>query len=139
MSDPNLSQLLQFRAAVDRLIQDTFEGADLPGRRPACAVDLVVEDDQMILSADLPGVQPDSVRVVIRGGTVTITGRRAPPAGAFVCAERAVGPIEREISLPACADGRQATATLRDGVLTLRLPRLVDRRGAEHLVPVRAL
>ena len=51
--------------------------------------------------------------------------------------ERAFGRFARVVRPETAFDARRASATLAQGALTVTLPRVVDRRGQEILVPVR--
>jgi HSP20 family protein len=94
----------------------------------------------LIVVMEVPGLQPDSLKVVAREGTLAVSGERRErrPNGvvAFHCMERAQGRFSREIPLERALDVRQAEARLERGVLTITIPRLKDRRGRETVIPV---
>ena len=71
---------------------------------------------------------------------IVLTGerreRRPPGVCGFLCVERPQGRFARTVAFDVAVDLKQARATLKDGVLTLTLPRLRDRRGREVEIPV---
>ena len=92
---------------------------------------------------DLVGVAADAVKIVVAHNTVLVTGEKRPAAcehcgqAAFHVAERVFGRFTRAVKLSGAFDVAGADAHLRDGELRLVLPRIEDRRGREHRVPVR--
>ena len=97
---------------------------------------------RFVVVAEVPGLQPDSLRIVVRDRQLVISGERAqprPPQGVagFVCLERPHGRFSRVIPLDLAVDVREADARLAGGLLTISMPRLADRRGREIQIPVR--
>jgi HSP20 family protein len=92
---------------------------------------------------DLVGVSADAVKIVVAHNTVLVTGEKLPAAcehcgqAAFHVAERVFGRFTRAVRLSGAFDVARADARLRDGELRLVLPRIEDRRGREHRIPVR--
>jgi HSP20 family protein len=80
-----------------------------------------------IITAQVPGVQPDQLDVTVHQDTVTLRGRRDPEAmdgDAIVHRrERPYGPFTRTFILPFRADADRVTARFNRGILTLELPR----------------
>jgi HSP20 family protein len=78
--------------------------------------------------------------VVYREREIVVSGERRarrPGAGAgFLCLERPHGRFERTIPFDVAVDVAQAQASLKDGILTITLPRLKERRGRETVIPI---
>jgi HSP20 family protein len=89
-------------------------------------VDIWETDEGLKLVADLPGVAPEDLEVDLSGGTLTISGRiTPPPAGRkAILTEFEVGHFHRQFSLSEGLDQNGITAALKEGVLSLTLPRL---------------
>ena len=90
---------------------------------------------------EVPGLTPESIRVVCRNRSLVITGERKErrTAGgplAFLCMERPAGRFTRTIPLDIAVDIQQAQARVSEGLLTITIPRLRDRRGKEAVIPV---
>ena len=112
----------------------TTEGEWIPN------VDVFECDGSLRVVVEVPGLQPDSLRVSYREGELTISGERRDrrPQGVtgFLCMERPHGRFTRSIAIEASLDVRQAEARLAGGVLTVVLPRVKDRRGRETVIEV---
>jgi HSP20 family protein len=104
------------------------------------SVDVYECDGCLRVVVEVPGLQPDSLRVTYREGELTIAGERRDrrPQGVtgFLCMERPHGRFSRTISVELSLDVRQAEARLAGGVLTVVLPRVKDRRGRETVIDV---
>ena len=104
------------------------------------ALDVLETDEAVAIVMDLAGVPTEAVRVLFRGGVVIIAGEKAPPPGehpqAFHLVEREFGRFARGVRLNGCYDISRAKATLRDGELLVVLPKMADRRGHAHRIPV---
>jgi HSP20 family protein len=114
---------------VDRhLAQDAFELAD-------DARQLLAELDR-----DVPGVEPNSIRVAIRRSTLLIVGAKTTPApdpeARYHLAERSHGRFARAVRLSGSVDAGRARGAIAAGELRIVLPRVDDRRGRMVLIPV---
>jgi HSP20 family protein len=129
-----------------RRLFDQITGTDARPPAAECSVPLdVVETSEGIeVVLDLVGVAPDAVQIVIARDTLVITGVKHAAACAhhgeatFHVAERVFGRFARAVRLAGAFDIARGDATLRAGELRVRLPRIEERRGREHRIPVRA-
>ena len=89
---------------------------------------------------DVAGVPADALRVLFRGDTLIVAGEKAPAAATaeptFHLVEREFGRFARAVRLTGAFDVQRARASLAAGELTIVLPRLADRRGQAHRIPV---
>jgi HSP20 family protein len=98
------------------------------------ATDVYESEDALTLLAEMPGVTPDGLDVTVEDNVLVIRGEPAAPAGDegnVLLKEFEVGPFYRAFQLPADYDTENIEASIRQGVLTLRLPksdRLKPRR-----------
>lgn len=106
-------------------------GADVPRTGAAAAawtptVEVTQGEDKFVVSAELPGVRRDDVRVEIKNDRVIIEGDRRPQGGRqpqdLRRSERAYGHFYRVIALPEGAEPDAASAALHDGVLEITVP-----------------
>ncbi len=101
-------------------------------------VDVFSCKDRVAVVVELPGLDPESISVVYRDGAVVVSGeRQRRRSGAFLCMERLVGRFSRAIPLDDPVDHGRAEAQMVDGVLTISLPLLADRRGRETRIPIK--
>ena len=114
---------LQTREARD--LATTTE-ATRPGLLLAPAVDIFESPDAITVLADMPGVKPGHLRIDLNEGVLTITGHAETPDGSREVAvfhEYLAGTYQRSFALSEAIDQRQIQATLKHGVLRLRLPK----------------
>lgn len=108
-------------AQLDRLASGAFDTARAPRPMP---VDLFREGDQYVLSADLPGIDPESVDLDLDGQLLTIRAeRRAPSEQArWLTHERPYGSYMRQFTLGDGVDRERITANYEHGVLSVIVP-----------------
>jgi len=106
---------------------DTLAGECTP------PIDVYETDASLEISVDLPGVDPGSVRVVVKGPVVLIAGDKAPRRGrgdsSFHLVERGFGRFARTVRFTAPCDTARAKAVLEKGELRISVPKIADRRG----------
>ena len=119
-------ELDQLRGEVNRLFTDwrrpvLRRAAEFP------AVNVWQNDQSLLLTAEVPGVNPEELDITVSGSSVTLSGRRSnQPAGDgqnFHRRERWTEPFSRTIELPVEVDTQTTEATYERGVLTLKLQR----------------
>lgn len=85
--------------------------------------------------AEMPGYEKEDINVSIDGHTVTIRakhdGQQQPQEGALMRSERFHGEQYRSFTLPQEVDDQQASATCKNGVLELTLPKKVGGHGRQ--------
>jgi HSP20 family protein len=83
-----------------------------------------------VFEADLPGIRREDVEINLTGNRVTITGKREAKAHAegenVFMQERSNGSFMRSFNLPEGVDAGHVAADLKDGVLTLTLPKVPE-------------
>ena len=89
-------------------------------------VDITQHNDEILIRADLPGIEKDDVKINITKEAITIRGERHraqdEQRDAVYRSERRFGAFYRVIELPAAAGTDQAKASLNNGVLEIRMP-----------------
>ena len=104
------------------------------------SLDVFEHDESVEIVVDASGIQPNAIRVLFRAGIVIVAGEKAPtpitPDHTFHLVEREFGRFPRAVRLAGAFDVPHATAILRDGELTVLLPKLVERRDRAHRIEV---
>ena len=102
------------------------------------ATDVYESKDGLVVVMEVPGLDPDTLRVALRDRSVVVSGERRPrhAHGSFLCLERPHGRFERSIRLDSPVDVAHARAVLDGGLLTVTLPPRRERRGQEILIPI---
>ncbi|OFW43553.1 MAG: hypothetical protein A3J29_00840 [Acidobacteria bacterium RIFCSPLOWO2_12_FULL_67_14b] len=91
----------------------------------APAVDLCETDTAFILTAELPGLSREQIRIEIADGRLTLQGRRDARVSCqqYHQVERGHGEFCRTFALPQAVDAEHIAADLADGVLTITVPK----------------
>lgn len=91
------------------------------------ALDLYQSHDNVIAVVELPGMSKDDIEISLHDGTLTISGERKRESSSngekAERTERYVGTFRRSIALPTRVDANKVSATYRDGILTVALPK----------------
>jgi HSP20 family protein len=103
------------------------------------AVDIAENENELVLTADLPGVKKDQVKVRIENGSLVLSGERKFEAEdkdkktGYHRLERSYGSFKRIFQLPETVDAEKVSAAYEDGVLRITLakkeiakPRTID-------------
>jgi len=138
------AELARLRGRVGRLLLALQEASEMVAGEAGAAwlpaVDLCETDACVTVSVELPGVRPEHVEVALTNEELRVRGRKrkGAPRGvtSHLCSERSFGRFARNIQLRWPIRKDRATAELKDGVLTVRLPKVKDRRGVEHRIEV---
>ena len=90
-------------------------------------MDVIENDQELVLSADLPGIKMENVEVKIEDGTLTLSGSRTleteSKKDGYHRLERSFGSFRRAFTLPDSVDVAKVQAAMKDGVLTVKLPK----------------
>jgi len=128
------------RTLLDVIWNDGAQQASSPAE---CVppLDVLETRDGVEIVMDVPGVSKSSVQLVFSRNVLIVAGEKVPvreqPGAAFHLAERGFGRFARAVRLEGAYDGGRAEATLINGELRLRLPRIEERRGSEIRIPIR--
>jgi HSP20 family protein len=96
-----------------------------PGLCYTPRVDIVATEEECLLLADLPGVKPEDVDVRFENGELVVDGRCGPRhVGAnYLMSEYGVGDFYRAFTISEQIDWQKISAELKNGVLTVHLPK----------------
>jgi HSP20 family protein len=90
------------------------------------AVESRIENGELIVKADLPGIDPKEVSISVTGNQLTIEGERKHEEKEekkdYFYRELQYGKFSRTMTLPAGVDAEKIKATYKDGVLHVRMP-----------------
>jgi HSP20 family protein len=105
------------------------EGQLFSGWSPA--LDLYQNNDDVMAVVELPGMRKEDIEISLHDGTLTIAGERKSESSNGEKAERSeryIGKFRRSITLPARVDANKVSATYRDGILTVTLPKAEEAK-----------
>jgi HSP20 family protein len=118
---------------LSRLFNEAMGNIDWQFRDSAAAartppVDIFEQDNEIRIMAELPGVQPEHVKLSVEGNVLTLGGTKEQEAEERTERvhryERTYGAFERTFTLPATIDAGGIKATYAHGVLTVTLPKV---------------
>ncbi len=96
-------------------------------------LDLAETDDSYIARVEIPGVRKDDIEVTLRGRRLIIRGKKQreerEEGEGLIRVERYHGEFRRIVTLPSEVDADNASATYKDGVLEIRLPKIEKEKG----------
>jgi HSP20 family protein len=95
------------------------------------ALDLYQDSDNVIAVVELPGMRKEDIEISLHDGTLTIAGERKSETSngeRVERTERYVGKFCRSITLPVRVDASKVSATYRDGILTVTLPKAEEAK-----------
>lgn len=108
------------RSDVGAAAEITHEGPVFTPR-----VDIWETEKELTLVADIPGVEPSGLEIDLRDGTLTIVGKVTPEEERrYILKEFGVGNYYRQFTLSEVIDQEKISALVKNGVLTLTLPKV---------------
>jgi len=124
-------EVSRLRREMDRLWEDYF-GSGRRGLQPlkgefAPAVDVKETPDQIVVKAEVPGIDAKDINISVTGDVLTIKGEkkseREEKDENYHMVERSYGSFSRSLALPAAADLDKIEAKYDKGVLTVTCPK----------------
>ena len=104
------------------------------------ALDVSEDNEAMTISAELPGLQKEDVKIKVRDGVLTISGEKKfeeeKRKDNYYRIERSYGTFLRSFSLPTTFDQDNIKAEMKDGVLKLIVPKKPEAKEKEIKVQV---
>jgi len=98
-------------------------------------VDVIDKKDEIIVKAELPGVDKKDVKISLIENTLTIRGERKEEQEVkkedYYCCERVQGSYSRTIALPVGIDKTKVKASFTNGILEIALPKIEEIKPKE--------
>ena len=133
--DP-IEELFSVRREMSRLVQEGLPSfrSGLPSRQGdrimRLPLDAYATDEEIVITAAVPGLSPDDVEVSLEGTTLTVRGEfRAPLENVdYLFQERPFGLFRRSVTINVPIEVEQAEAKFDNGILTIILPKAAQAR-----------
>ena len=146
-----LDRMMSINRVLDQAIGGSL-GADSTSRVWVPALDIIEKRDSYTVVAELPGVSQSNIELSFEQNVLTIRGEKASSFDAskdgevrVYAAERVAGSFERAIRLPEFVDSDKIAAEMRDGLLTVTIPkasaaqaRKIEIKTADHVAELRS-
>ncbi len=140
-SNPNdTSDFDRLHQEVNRLFNLFAPGTDPFISRVYPAVNVTEEGNALYIRAELPGVNPESLDISVVEGKLMLSGERKIEAEdektSYHRREREAGFFRRTIALPVKVDSGKVSASMKNGILTITLPKTEEARKKEVKIKV---
>jgi len=129
-------EIVRLRDRMNRLFGDFSGGIEQP--EPLDEVqwvpllDVLEDKNDIIVRVDIPGMTPDEIDLSISGDVLHIRGERKREVARedenYHTIERGYGRFDRRVALPASVNVDNIRASYKNGVLTVRLPKLEEKK-----------
>lgn len=96
------------------------------------SVDIEENEEMYMVSADLPGIKKDEIKIDVTGNTLRVSGERRREIKEEGYYERSSGRFSRSFTLPEAVDSKKIEANFEDGVLRIVLPKS-EVKGAHEI------
>jgi HSP20 family protein len=145
------SELSRPEGDMDRMFEDFLERRLRPfwpeRRWPAAgmkitapAVDLYEEKDDIVVKAELPGMEKDNIKATLSDNRLTIKGEKKQEEEVkkegYYRSERSYGSFVRTLELPREVQTDKVKAAFKNGILEIRLPKTEEAKKKETKVKV---
>ena len=118
-----------------------WRGAIVETRGWGPLVEMVDRKDEVLMRAELPGVEKEDIRVSVTGDLLTIEGERKQEeevkAEDYYCCERSYGRFYREITLPAEIQKEKISSEYKEGILEIHMPKAEEVKPKEIEIEVK--
>ena len=139
-----VNELIRLQEDINRLFAELsghISGGALQGTASWVPnVDLSEDSKEFIVRAEVPGSTAEDLQIIFQEGYLHIRGekKRLPHEHKirYLCLERNYGKFSRTIQLNMVVHIDGALARLHNGILTIVLPKLANRRRSEKIIPV---
>jgi HSP20 family protein len=131
---------------INRLLDEAFRGWPFPatdgnlGGAWVPPVDVVEDKEHVRITAELPGVKPEDVKISLENNVLTIRGEKQQATEEkderWHRYERSYGAFERTFTVPSTVDAEHISAAYDAGVLTVTLPKVERAKPREISVKV---
>lgn len=141
--EESLEKLLYFRREIDRIFRDFFDPqrpeALSGGGHVEVALDVFETEGEIIIEVELPGLSREDMELSVLNDIIIIEGikpKEAVKGVNYHRIERTFGKFRRIVEIPKAGDTRSITSEYNNGVLSVRLPKISERRGRQRKVPI---
>ncbi|HEX8975458.1 MAG TPA: Hsp20/alpha crystallin family protein [Solirubrobacteraceae bacterium] len=127
--DP-FAELAELRPRLDRVFREMTDDRD---RDWMPAIDVVRDNGNLVVRADIPGIKPEEVKIEVEDDLLTVSGhheeRKEEKDRQYVRRERRYGAFSRSLTLPAGVDAKKIKAETHDGVVEVTIPLPKDEKS----------
>ncbi len=143
ISRESYERILLIKKEMERLIRE-FSGLDTEllseSNSILIPIDIFEVKSEVFIQAEIPGLKKGDIKIFVSRNKLFIEGvkpavTRAEKAN-YIWMERPYGTLKRVIELPRACDTRTISAEYKNGILTMRLKRIEERRGEKREIEI---
>ena len=131
------ADLGELRSRFDRLFGELADGRE---GRWTPAIDVVRDDGNLVVRADVPGIKPEEVKIEIEDDILTVSGSHEETKEEkdkdYLRRERRYGSFCRSLALPAGVEAKKIKAKTADGVVEVKIP--LPKESVKEKVEIKA-
>jgi HSP20 family protein len=129
-----MERLIREISGIEGELLSDFSGINIP-------IDIFEVNNEIFIQAEIPGIEEGDIKVYVSRNKIFLEGakpeKRSAENANYIWMERPYGSLRRVVELPQACDTRTITAVYKNGILTLRLKRIEERRGEKREVPIK--
>lgn len=142
MSSPKEPEdsIFDLRDEINKLFRDVLCDEGFFDRVHFPVVDITEKNDVLKIEIEIPGLCKEDIKLEMLGNTLVLEGNKIDTEEServkYVCMERRFGPFRRTIVLPTMADITNVKTKHENGVLTITMPKRLERREAVKIIEI---
>jgi HSP20 family protein len=138
-----MRDMFSFRHQMNHLFDDVFKPVVRGDSRLSMwnwnpTVDIYDNDENIVIKAELPGIDKKDIVIDVKDGVLTLKGERSfdneVKEEKYYCRERTFGKFERVFRLPADIDPEKISADYKDGILKIDIPKPEEQQPKQITV-----
>jgi HSP20 family protein len=106
-------------------------------------VDMFSTNSELVIEVEMPGVRREDIEITLHKNTLAIKAIKfecfEEDKINYVCMERSFGKLSRTIEIPFPVDTVRVKASYKNGILTIIIPRVADKRSHTKKVPIESI
>jgi len=138
--NPDMKNLQrQINRIIEPFARFAFGDEDLVSGSWAVPVDVAESQEQIIVRAEVPGLKQEEIEIEFENGLLTIRGERALQKEETLTwhrVERTYGKFSRSFTLPRTVDPERISASYRDGILEITVPKKEEAKPKQIRINV---
>ena len=125
----------------NHLIENLFSSDVLPSRCTVPALDIVEQENEIVVNAELPGTKKEDVKITFENNILTLSSEKKPAEvsekATVLLKEIRNSGFDRSVKFGYQIDATKISAEMRDGVLTITLPKTEEAKPKQIEVKVK--
>jgi len=125
---------------IGRIFRDVLSEEDMLDRSGFPAIDIIETGDSLLIEIEIPGLEKADIKLEISGNTLLMEGTKQDYEKAgrtnYICMERRFGYFKRAVTLPTIGDASGIKTFYENGILTIMIPKVTDRRGTVKQIEI---